>query len=147
MRKYSKISSLSDAVARLLAICRPDSGYCTIGSFLVFWLKMYKAYFKYFKCPNCKAKLRVPKGKGRLNITCPKCRTMFHGKTWSVIESTPGKQLLAFQALILLEGFAIFYGSVKKLHSVKLFLGQMGKNLFRNAHWTNLTYLLEIILV
>lgn len=40
-----------------------------------------RKYFKYFKCPNCKAKLRVPKGKGRLNITCPKCRTMFHGKT------------------------------------------------------------------
>ena len=28
----------------------------------------------YFKCKNCKANLRVPKGKGKLEITCPKCK-------------------------------------------------------------------------
>lgn len=32
---------------------------------------------KYFKCPNCKQELRVPKGKGKINITCSKCRTKF----------------------------------------------------------------------
>jgi len=36
---------------------------------------------KYFKCPNCGQKLRVPKNKGSMTITCPKCGTRFKGKT------------------------------------------------------------------
>lgn len=40
-----------------------------------------KKVYKYFKCPNCGTKLRVPKGKGKLTITCPKCRTSFKGKS------------------------------------------------------------------
>ena len=29
---------------------------------------------KYFKCPRCKQYLRVPKNKGKLQATCPKCK-------------------------------------------------------------------------
>ena len=29
---------------------------------------------KYFTCPNCKTVCRVPAGKGKIVITCPKCR-------------------------------------------------------------------------
>jgi hypothetical protein len=36
---------------------------------------------RYFKCPNCKSDLRVPKGKGKIIITCPKCKTEFREKT------------------------------------------------------------------
>jgi len=36
---------------------------------------------KFFKCPNCKNTLRVPKGKGKLQVTCPKCGTGFMKKT------------------------------------------------------------------
>jgi len=32
-----------------------------------------RANFRYLKCPNCKQELRVPKGKGKIRITCPKC--------------------------------------------------------------------------
>lgn len=36
---------------------------------------------KYFKCPNCKQKLRLPKGKGKIIVTCSKCRTKFNKRT------------------------------------------------------------------
>lgn len=29
---------------------------------------------RYFRCPNCKSFVRVPKGKGKIEITCTKCR-------------------------------------------------------------------------
>lgn len=32
---------------------------------------------KIFVCPNCLQKVRVPKGKGKIEITCPKCRNSF----------------------------------------------------------------------
>lgn len=36
---------------------------------------------KYFKCTNCQTELRLPKGKGRIKITCPKCQEKFEGRT------------------------------------------------------------------
>ena len=36
---------------------------------------------KFFKCPNCKNILRVPRGKGRIQITCPKCGQRFEKKS------------------------------------------------------------------
>ncbi len=29
---------------------------------------------KYFKCTNCKSILRVPRGKGKIKLICPKCK-------------------------------------------------------------------------
>ncbi len=43
-------------------------------------IKSRKTY-KYFKCPNCKQNLRLPKGKGKVTITCSKCKTKFVKKT------------------------------------------------------------------
>ena len=37
--------------------------------------------YAFFKCPACKNTLRVPKGKGRIQITCPKCGERFEKKT------------------------------------------------------------------
>lgn len=33
--------------------------------------------YRYFKCPGCGQTVRVPKGKGHIKITCPKCRSQF----------------------------------------------------------------------
>lgn len=37
--------------------------------------------YRFFKCPSCKAVLRVPKGKGKLRVVCKKCGTAFEKKT------------------------------------------------------------------
>ena len=36
---------------------------------------------KYFACPKCHQSVRVPKGKGKIAITCPKCKEKFIKKT------------------------------------------------------------------
>ena len=36
---------------------------------------------KYFSCPGCKRTLRVPKGRGRIKISCPHCSREFTKKT------------------------------------------------------------------
>ena len=36
---------------------------------------------RYFKCPKCRQSVRVPKHKGKIAITCPKCKERFIRKT------------------------------------------------------------------
>ena len=56
---------------------------------LSFWRKLKAIFVKrpdakthrYFKCPSCKQKVRVPRNIGKINITCPKCGTKFIKKT------------------------------------------------------------------
>lgn len=37
--------------------------------------------YRFYKCPSCKQKVRVPKGRGEITITCPKCHTKFDKRT------------------------------------------------------------------
>ena len=36
---------------------------------------------RYYDCPKCRQQVRVPRGKGKIAITCPKCREKFIRKT------------------------------------------------------------------
>jgi hypothetical protein len=36
---------------------------------------------KYYQCSRCKQTIRVPRGRGKISITCPKCRNEFIRKT------------------------------------------------------------------
>lgn len=51
------------------------------------WFRNLKVRFhnrkthRYYKCKNCGQKLRVPKGRGKIKITCPKCHNQFIKKT------------------------------------------------------------------
>ena len=37
--------------------------------------------YRYFRCPQCHQMLRVPKGRGRIEISCPRCGTQFIRKS------------------------------------------------------------------
>ncbi len=53
------------------------------------WFNCVSAFFKrladrqhkYFKCPQCKSRLRVPRGRGNITVTCPRCKNRFDKKS------------------------------------------------------------------
>ena len=45
--------------------------------FLLFFQKIKDKDHRYYNCPRCHQQVRVPKGKGKISITCPKCREKF----------------------------------------------------------------------
>ena len=36
---------------------------------------------RYFDCPKCRQMVRVPRGKGKISISCPRCKEKFIKKT------------------------------------------------------------------
>lgn len=36
--------------------------------------------YVHLACPHCGQKVRIPRGKGKVRITCPACKTRFEGK-------------------------------------------------------------------
>ncbi len=37
--------------------------------------------YRFYRCPDCRQKVRVPRGRGKIAITCPKCKTEFIKKS------------------------------------------------------------------
>lgn len=49
--------------------------------FLNFFTRLKDRNNRYFSCPSCRQMVRVPRGKGKINIRCPKCGHQFVRKT------------------------------------------------------------------
>ena len=55
-----------------------NARFMQAASPVIRWWKLRSAMHRdkdhrYFKCPNCSQQLRVPKGKGKISITCRSC--------------------------------------------------------------------------
>ena len=49
--------------------------------FTQLWMRLKDRNNRYFRCPNCKQTVRVPRGRGKICIRCPKCGKKFTRKT------------------------------------------------------------------
>lgn len=55
-----------------------------VKNYVRFWKLRFRernGVKKLFRCPKCHQTVRVPKGKGKIAITCPKCRVEFVKRT------------------------------------------------------------------
>ena len=49
--------------------------------YLRFMERLKDRQHKYFDCPRCRQTVRVPRGKGKISVTCPKCKEKFIRKS------------------------------------------------------------------
>ena len=49
--------------------------------YLMFMQRIKDRDHRYFDCPRCRQQVRVPRGKGKIAISCPKCKEKFIKKT------------------------------------------------------------------
>ena len=49
--------------------------------YLMFLQRIKDREHRYYDCPRCRQQVRVPRGKGKIAITCPKCKEKFIRKT------------------------------------------------------------------
>lgn len=68
------------------ALCRSFSRntykrYQENRKFLQFFDRLKDRQHRYYDCPKCRQVVRVPRGKGKIAITCPKCKERFVKKT------------------------------------------------------------------
>lgn len=69
------------AFSRNLEKCqRQNAAYLSWRNFQKLRLQQRKTH-KFYRCPQCRKPLRVPKGKGRISITCRNCGACFEKKT------------------------------------------------------------------
>ena len=49
--------------------------------YLMFLQRIKDREHRYYDCPRCRQQVRVPRGKGKIAISCPKCKERFIRKT------------------------------------------------------------------
>ena len=47
------------------------------AAFVTYFNRMKDKEHRYFRCPRCRQTVRVPRGRGKINIRCPKCSERF----------------------------------------------------------------------
>ena len=57
------------------------TGKITTGVSQAFKRFKLRKQYKYFKCPNCKVRMRLPRGKGVVTVTCKCCKNSFTQKS------------------------------------------------------------------
>ena len=62
---------------------RQASSTSASGGVLDKWKQQWHEYrtYRYLICPQCSQRLRVPRGKGKIRVTCTKCRNQFVAKS------------------------------------------------------------------
>ena len=65
---------------------RENAKFMNLVGPLVRWVRMRRTIMSdkehcYFRCPSCGRYLRVPRGKGKINITCRNCGVSFEEKS------------------------------------------------------------------
>ena len=63
-----------------------NAKFMVVAGPVIRWVKLRRTIHRdkehrYFKCPNCGQQLRVPRGKGKITITCRNCGVSFEEKT------------------------------------------------------------------
>lgn len=89
------VASYLPLLAAILRIFSKSIGkrYQENVRFLAFWQRIRNWYtglksqaaqrktHRFYRCPKCRHKLRVPRGKGKIRIRCPQCKAEFIKKT------------------------------------------------------------------
>jgi len=83
---WSAIFSFLSWIVLLLCIFRMYSRNVSARSrenktFLRIFSRAKDTTHCYYRCPQCRQAVRVPRGRGKISITCPKCSVKFVKKT------------------------------------------------------------------
>ena len=66
-----------------IGACAEEDGFC-MGypkSHMMILERIKDKEHRHYDCPKCRQPVRVPRGKGKIAITCPKCKEKFIRKT------------------------------------------------------------------
>ena len=76
--------SMSSIVMLLVSLLTRISLFTWLGAALLilcYYRSLNRKQYHYYRCPQCRQKLRVPRGRGRIQISCPRCGTQFIKKS------------------------------------------------------------------
>ena len=65
---------------------KENSQFMRLAGPVIQWYRLQRTMrrdkdHRYFKCPNCGQQLRVPRGKGRITVTCRSCGASFEERS------------------------------------------------------------------